>query len=1493
MEDLTYIPNSTHPGDNYPEDLPTYIPLVKFIYNNLSILRQNNQSFTIKLNFFNLGVEPFNDAIRENELAEEYVIPQTVSGLNKILKFIIQPGFQMSRAAYDTVAEHFINGELNVCIRTYARQLDQTSNDQTQIMHCFIEVCKYFAKANDFLLNKTIRAANLYMKVFQWSSQINSLDCAVTNMLLALSGRAAVNDQALELARLRNESLELFTEYINFSNPRRYTDVSAHFEGLQIRKVNFNWGEFTARIASKEIWFYHSSPSNTQLTDLLQDTTLGAIAKRLDQIIEKIRNYAPSADIENLSKKDRMKELVDQVEVDFNKFKEDPTSRNASKAKIIISTLQFLLNQLNSLHVDGVSFNKQNTGTTASEIADKIEDLEKYLAEQDSIKKQKELSAKMSSMEFSKRLPGLQLTKLMGPHNYLNWVVSFNQVNKLIQNPITKLALIKSSLGNKTDRKFLETSTSVRDCIQYLAAKYSNKLEILHCELEKLYKLKKCGDDLKLMLSNSEKFHLTVNLLSLHGLISNIDNIVRSRVMNKIMTSHQQNAYLCDLIKAEQYWKSKYQPQWKDDDNFFDIDDLSFNEIASATRGDTRSVSFTNTADATTASTPYGTPTASPTTQQPPATTGVELVPVSSALDHKYTNEQLEKILESKRRDHYLRHAKRYFEATRRALYTNTLFPFQTDDRKPFRRKNYGETYSSDHHNDNSEKKPCILCKKYHKNSLFFCYVFRKMSPDERHHTLSTNVKEACKKCLSPSTKDENHRGGQCQIQEDYDLKCRICDSTKHNTLLHKNFDKSDSQSGSRGGQGGGRANQSRGGFRGRGRGGRGRGRGGQYRRETRKQRLSRSEKAYYQNLDEDDDDDHDQDDSAESCEEIDSMFEDSEAESHVIMINGPSEQGVFKMAHSTSTHKLDSKVKPKTPAKPKSDSDNKQPAQSGKQSKQKHLEAKPRTAKKSNSKARDVNKDTSTSKSSLGDIDGIYISCTSRCDVTGKGNSVRSTLCLWDTGSSMNFCLNGICQELDLIRLGEWRGRMSTINGNQSVMYPIYLVPLKTNTGKVHHIPCMGIDHIGIKNSIDQQIYKKIADTAGVQIERMDTTAGEIGLLLGAPSVSQFPTPILCPKQKEFSVKYPNLKMLQCKISKKLFPFGMVSNTNKSSNMLTQCENFGIFSNREPFRSSFRLKKNPTLKLSIPSSSKEEVHTVTERIQVKEIPKNKPITEMVESCVVCQSPHKNVLSDCDHFIAMTVDGRYAIIYRYAPDACRRCLAYSTHDEDHHFGTCDHNLFCDYCGSSAHHTLLHRTLTFNFTTGAKPKIKPRTMGVHNIHPCSPTHTKSLSKPSVSTSDSVQMLLSQTKVVTPPYSEDDIFFSDSEGEDQVTNLRSRHKLVRAESVHEHQRKRDQEKVSSSAATKPSKPRRRRRKSKHKKIHDLLEHFDILSFSVSNKHCYINIKCKASSCDIHQKVAQISQLIHKDSQEPIYETMNSVSVRTPSSVFMVSSGHDTVD
>ena len=1141
MEDTTYIPSSLH-LEASPGNMAEYEGIALFVYNLLESQDRPDNTYTLRVNFFNKTVNEFDQCVENAGVIEDLVPTQDFAGLHSSFKHTLQPGFRLTIGNHQTLAARFDTQDLNTKIKAYAMQLNREVRDDTHLVECFFVVIRYFNTLVEYILNKTMRAIALYKSIYKWTSNIANLDAQVTNMLLSLGSRTDTNNEALALVNQREESNQLFANYVGFYEEAKWNIINIHFLAVRLNKYNFKWTELKEHIANRRIWTNHCCPSDTQIANLLEDRTLADFSAKLDSNVDKIRSYRPSIDVTNISKKERVIERVTQIKTDINRFKEG-SQKNPSKAKLMIESLKFLNNQLEMLHLDGISYTQESVGIEPNEVANNIEELENYLSEQESQKKQRELSIKMNSMEFGKHLPGLQLVKLYSAENYLGWIVSYNNMAKVVTNPLTKISLIKASLGNKTDQKFLEATTDVKECLEYLKNKYSNRQEILHCELQKLYRMKKAGNNLKLMLANSEQFILTANLFTMHGLIGKLDRVTRSRIIDRIMTESQIHMYLCDLIKAETIWKAKFEGRDQGEDE--DEQNISIPRSPTTTENPEPRVTFQNAVVENTnqnrSSTPFGTPLNSPTSTV--TLNPIEVIPPSTTLTVKYSNDQIETILESRTREHFLRHHRRYYEATRRTLYNSNMF--YTDNRRFQRYNDYKRNqYTYKTEDNNEDKVTCSLCKNLHKPTLYLCQQFRKMEVSERIHTLSNMFKEACKICLAMNNKDKNHKGGICTLGKDRNIKCTHCGSQTHNSLLHKGNIKNKNGKNKFTTKNKKGLNENKDGKK----------KTGQFKRETRKQRISRSEKAYNTKYDElctcEDQETY----NCGECHLVQSHEEDKlnenkkycywlQAECNNVRLNHDKKNLKGEKQRCRKHRKLSQEDKRNSPAKGA-------------------CQEKP-----------------------------YYLACTSECQINGPSNKQEKAIILWDNASSLNFISKELCNQLELPLIGDWHGTLSTINNTQSVSHPIYLTEIQDYKGVKHKTVCLAIDFVGNKDQIPHQVLQNITNKAQLDMEDVDQEFGEIKLLLGVGALKMFPHYIETPGDETLAKSFPNVRIMQCTISGKVILFGEYAihknqwEMNKIwSNFVSNHDGkvFGIFSNEtgKNIRHSFRNKKGLTLEI-------------------------------------------------------------------------------------------------------------------------------------------------------------------------------------------------------------------------------------------------------------------------------------------------------------------------
>lgn len=311
-------------------------------------------------------------------------------------------------------------------------------------------------------------------------------------------------------------------------------------------------------------------------------------------------------------------------------------------------------------------------------------------------------------------------------------------------------------------------------------------------------------------------------VLRSHNLLGKIDRSVRDRLFDKLFTNQQKTLFTVEAVRSESYWQKFDAGKLAPNDN------LNLPEDEPSQRN----------------STAFATPNTSVLNQQQGDednqrdTASVILAPkVTGDLE---VSEEEEEKMEGRRRNLFIRLHSRYYEAARRVYFSEMVLDSKVQ-----------------------AGAPCPVCSLNHNNNLVKCQVFAKMKISERQRVISRMKTNCCRRCLLFSFDPQQHPivDNKCPLQIKLDLKCKhpACkdDPLTHSPLLCYNAQRAE------GGGGHGHAARGRGQpWRGRGRGGRGgansRGRGGgrgggrgQFRRQTRKSRISGSEKSYRVTADE------------------------------------------------------------------------------------------------------------------------------------------------------------------------------------------------------------------------------------------------------------------------------------------------------------------------------------------------------------------------------------------------------------------------------------------------------------------------------------------------------------------------------------------------------------------------------------------------------------------------------------------------------------------
>ena len=160
-----------------------------------------------------------------------------------------------------------------------------------------------------------------------------------------------------------------------------------------------------------------------------------------------------------------------------------------------------------------------------------------------------------------------------------------------------------------------------------------------------------------------------------------------------------------------------------------------------------------------------------------------------------------------------------------------------------------------------------------------------------------------------------------------------------------------------------------------------------------------------------------------------------------------------------------------------------------------------------------------------------MYLPPCSNITVALPGNQLE-LLGLLDIGSGPSMCLKSTAVQLQLKQIDVWKGNISTIHPTKDDEYPVYKIPIKDVTGTIHNIAVIGINKIGIKTPLPNELFTRICKALGVNPKQVQNTAGPIQLILGLENI-QFLT---SPKHHRYG-NFPGVALYESAVS----PFQMI----------------------------------------------------------------------------------------------------------------------------------------------------------------------------------------------------------------------------------------------------------------------------------------------------------------------------------------------------------------
>ena len=550
MPNLEYIPNVLTWQDLNLTSREAYKDMFQKVYDTIGHVDLPEDRYRLVCNFFLLD----NNAIEALKIR----IPDLVQNfyyLWKILMWIINP-ISNTRDFKEGLLAIMTNNDLNTkIIRWYSHMRPNGQQGDPPLYDSYIAFIRKCSNISAFILKKTQKAKILYNKVKSWTNEINNLEAAISTMIIGGKTRRENFDLASILIQRRNDSLEIFKDYITFDQ-----DQIAH-NMLSIPGVEYNtdilfiFEEFEATFDDQHIFYNHHFDIQGQLPNLMTDKFIQPLSTKLDNLLKEIHQYTPDPNEIQSNKADRLKERILELNQEFQTF-ESSVDKNEHEAKIIKTSCDFILSEMEALNLNGVEISVQRLGTDRFQMKRKIVYLEQFLIKQKAEKDRQLNEQKSATTEISKSLTLNSLPPLKSSLNYLQWRATLNRLFSHYKSELSRMALIRNSVVRVTDKKRLDTMQSSDEMLSYLQNIFGSLDYILPLTFKKLTSLP-IADDVFTVQRNYEEFARTIQLLRDNDILDKLDRYVMESLLNKILTANQREKYFSEVLVQESQWKEE------------------------------------------------------------------------------------------------------------------------------------------------------------------------------------------------------------------------------------------------------------------------------------------------------------------------------------------------------------------------------------------------------------------------------------------------------------------------------------------------------------------------------------------------------------------------------------------------------------------------------------------------------------------------------------------------------------------------------------------------------------------------------------------------------------------------------------------------------------------------------------------------------------------------------------------------------------------------
>ena len=558
--DLSYIPLQLNWVEGNPiTDKRKYTDLCKLLYGTLGVVDIDEQRFRVTTNFLTAPAAEM-QVWRQNFGDLE----RNVYSLWLICSWVENPPSQILREDITRITGNFHNVNINNKLITWnhARLTQvQPNNDQLAQPSLYESFRAKFAQILlicKFLVNKTMLARNFYQSSQKWTSELNNLRARVSSMLLGLSPRRTAFELANNLVAERNRSVELYREYLEYSLDGIDTHARV-LAGVNYR-LNVHWifSDLEASFQNKTIFTNHHYYSENQVKSNLTDPSIAPISSSLDETVSKIHSFQPDAYDVQQSKANRLKQRITDFLQQLQNFK-DSSSPEKSRASMLLNSVKFILTEAEQLSLQGVCFDDVNLGAERTTLENAQIFLTEYLAQIQLEKEKLNLESKAASSELSKSLTFASLPSLSSPLSWMNWFSQFKRLKAHYKSDLSRMSLIRASVTRPYERSRLDSMSTSKEMLDFLANRYANADLLIPLHLLQLQKMPLCTSD-HILLRNYDNFLKTVTLLKDNDLLSRLDRFVVENLIPRLLLPDQRAKYWEETISMEAKWKSNANP---------------------------------------------------------------------------------------------------------------------------------------------------------------------------------------------------------------------------------------------------------------------------------------------------------------------------------------------------------------------------------------------------------------------------------------------------------------------------------------------------------------------------------------------------------------------------------------------------------------------------------------------------------------------------------------------------------------------------------------------------------------------------------------------------------------------------------------------------------------------------------------------------------------------------------------------------------------------